>query len=414
MRGPPHERDDRGHPGDSEALTAAVRRHPHALDLRGVRRRAGHLGLEDELPVRRTGRRTTRGDQLQDPGAVEARRRRPSRGRPPPPRCTSPRRRDRACRGRSGVVPGPRGPAPPAGARRSRGAAGPTALARPCPRPADASQNGRTGVLRADDRRDRTAAGQRALRERPGRRPRLACTGTRLAPTWQAATSRPSSKRPHISPPSQRGSRLVVAGTVDREHVDDRVLGGERQERVQVGRAQDPHTVAGRQHGASLRPRRGRRKHDQAVSPRAMISGPHDLADDLPLAGRVALVREPRAVLVARSPSSSPGRAPTSTPPDAAAASPAVRDGSTRDHRGDRRPDRGRRRHGIALGVDHDDADAVARPRRADRPPSTAVSTCSSTTSSAATATRSGTSRCGSTTSTVGSGCCGWAWRPTS
>src|SRR6478735_7365027 len=38
----------------------------------------------------------------------------------------------------------------------------------------------------------------------------LACTGTRLAPTWQAATSSPSSKRPHTSPPSQRGSRVVV------------------------------------------------------------------------------------------------------------------------------------------------------------------------------------------------------------
>ena len=38
----------------------------------------------------------------------------------------------------------------------------------------------------------------------------VACTGTRLAPTWHAARSRPPSKRPHISPPSQRGSRFVV------------------------------------------------------------------------------------------------------------------------------------------------------------------------------------------------------------
>ena len=36
------------------------------------------------------------------------------------------------------------------------------------------------------------------------------CTGTRFAPTWQAATSSPASNRPHISPPSQRGSSVVV------------------------------------------------------------------------------------------------------------------------------------------------------------------------------------------------------------
>ena len=37
-----------------------------------------------------------------------------------------------------------------------------------------------------------------------------ACTGTRLAPTWQAETIRPSTNRPQTSPPSQRRSRRVV------------------------------------------------------------------------------------------------------------------------------------------------------------------------------------------------------------
>ena len=67
---------------------------------------------------------------------------------------------------------------------------------------------------------------------------------------------------------------------------------------------------------------------------------------------------------------------------------------------------------GTALVVDHEDPTAVAAWSPGSRR-STAAWMSWSTTSSAATATRSGIRRCGSTTSRAGCGCCAWAWTPT-
>ena len=62
---------------------------------------------------------------------------------------------------------------------------------------------------------------------------------------------------------------------------------------------------------------------------------------------------------------------------------------------------------GIAVAVDHLEPDQVGRSCSASTP-SRGGSTCSSTTSGAASGCSSGTRRCGSTTSTTACGCCAW------
>ena len=159
--------------------------------------------LKTSAAVVEAGERPAAVDQLGDPGAVEL-------GAP------AGLRRDAdllGVHGHAGGVQLGRGPSRGRAAdqrvgldqragRRSAGAAGssgcpaggPSAAATPC-------QKTSHRLLRPDDRGDRAAPGQRPARRRPRRPRRLACTGTRLAPTWQAATQR---RRPRSGPTSRR------------------------------------------------------------------------------------------------------------------------------------------------------------------------------------------------------------------
>ena len=105
----------------------------------------------------------------------------------------------------------------------------------------------------------------------------LACTGTRLAPTWQAATQLAALEAaPHLAAQPARleggGPRPVVD-----EDVHDRVTAGQRQEGVEVRRPQGAHPVAGREHEGSLRgprPDRDPLVHRVARVAVARVTGP--------------------------------------------------------------------------------------------------------------------------------------------
>ena len=114
-----------------------------------------------------------------------------------------------------------------------------------------------------------------------------------------------------------------------------------------------------------------------------------------------------------RSRSSWPGPACTSTPPGGAAAaarrSEIGRPETIEDTGELLAPPAG----GARPGRQPRGPRGRSRPGRPDRGRAGPPWTSWSTTSSAATATRSGIGRCGSTTSRVGCGCCAWAWTPT-
>ena len=141
--------------------------HPDPLDLRGVRCRVGHLGLEHDPTLLDPGERPAEPDQLTDPRPVDGCPTVGTRGRRRPPRCTWRRRPGREPRSRRAWYAAPPGRAPPS-ARTVEGEVRlvPPGLACRAPAVGDGVPQRPHGVLEPDDGDHRPWSGQRPLGER--------------------------------------------------------------------------------------------------------------------------------------------------------------------------------------------------------------------------------------------------------